>query len=271
MTLRRSALVISYDGSSYPGWQTQSSGFAIQDIVTQAISEIASIPVGIVCAGRTDAGVHAIAQVVHVDLPPSRPRTAWTRGVNALLPPAIRITGAFDVDHAFHARFSAQQRSYRYLLHRGQFLPPLLHKRVGWTFRDLNLETFSQCAQKMVGEHDFSSFRSSQCQATSPVRTISEISIVEHGSLVVIVFRANAFLHHMIRNLMGAFVEVAVGRRDEAWFDEVFAAKDRTLSAPTFSPDGLYFLGPTYRSEDSPLELRRACEAASDEHGLYWV
>jgi tRNA pseudouridine38-40 synthase len=271
MTLRRSALVISYDGSNYPGWQTQPNGLAIQDIVSKAISEIASIQIGVVCAGRTDSGVHAIAQVVHADLPDSRPNTAWTRGVNALLPPSIRVTGAFEVPEAFHARFSAQQRSYRYLLHRGQFLPPLLHQRVGWTFRELNLERFNECAQKVVGEHDFSSFRSSQCQAASPVRTLSEISVAEHGSMVVIVFRANAFLHHMIRNLMGAFVEVAVGRRDVSWFDEVFASKNRALSAPTFSPDGLYFLGPTYRSEDAPLELARACEIASHEHGLYWV
>jgi tRNA pseudouridine38-40 synthase len=271
MTLRRSALVISYDGSSYPGWQTQTNGLAIQDLVTKAISEIASTPLSIVCAGRTDSGVHALAQVVHVDLPLSRPATAWTRGVNALLPPTIRVTDAIEVNNDFHARFSAQQRSYRYLLHRGQVLPPLLHRRVGWTFRALNVAVFNECAQKLVGEHDFSSFRSSQCQAASPVRTVSEISLSEHGSLLMVVFRANAFLHHMIRNLMGALVEVAVGRRDVSWFEQVLAARNRTVSAPTFSPDGLYFLGPTYRPEDVPLELSQACEASSKADGLYWL
>jgi tRNA pseudouridine38-40 synthase len=271
MSFQRFALVLSYCGEQYAGWQTQPNGNTVQDHLEKALSTIAAQPLSSVCAGRTDAGVHAIAQICHVDLPISRPITAWLRGVNALLDRSIQVQSIHPVSDTFHARFSALERCYRYVIHRGSVPNPLLHCRVAWVFRPLAVGEMYSTAQELVGEHDFSSFRSSQCQAKSPVRTIRSIAFHEEGNLLFIEFRANAFLHHMIRNIVGALVEVGTARRDTAWFKQMFEAKDRRLGAPTFAPDGLYFCGATYPEAQVPNSLRIACEPSALNKAQWWA
>jgi tRNA pseudouridine38-40 synthase len=271
MSLQRYALVLSYCGEKHAGWQTQPLGNTVQDHVEKAFSTIAAQSVSIVCAGRTDAGVHAIAQVCHVDLPATRPLTAWIRGVNGLLDSSIKVQSIHPVSEQFHARYSAIERCYRYVIFRGSVSNPLLHQRVGWVFRPLELEPMRRVASLLIGEHDFSSFRSSQCQANSPIREIRHIEFHADGNLLFIEFRANAFLHHMIRNIVGALVEVGTARRDIAWFMTMFEAKDRRLGAPTFSPEGLYFCGATYPEADTPISLRNACEPSALNKAQWWA
>jgi tRNA pseudouridine38-40 synthase len=270
MNLIRFALVVSYDGATFDGWQTQPSGKAIQDYLEAALSKVASQQVAVVCSGRTDSGVHAIAQVVHADLPSNRPATAWVRGTNAMLPASIRVRSVHEVPTSFHARFSALERSYRYMLYQGPYLPPHLHQRVGWTFRDIDIAVMKACSQLLVGEHDFSSFRSSQCQAATPVRVITNIEFSTQGPLTIVKFSANAFLHHMIRNIMGALVEVGTHRKDLQWFQAMVAAKDRTKGAPTFSAHGLYFVGTRYPTDTTPDSLLRACSLDEAKEAQYW-
>jgi tRNA pseudouridine38-40 synthase len=270
MSLQRYALVLSYSGEKHAGWQTQPNGSAIQDHVESAFSTIGARPISIVCAGRTDAGVHAIAQVCHADLPLNRPLTAWIRGVNGLLDSSITVQSIHATSEKFHARFSAQERCYRYVIYRSAVANPLLQKRVGWVFRHLDVNLMQRAAKILIGEHDFSSFRSSQCQASSPIRTIRSITFHEDGNLLFLEFRANAFLHHMIRNVVGALVEVGSLRKDEAWFQAMFDAKDRRLGAPTFAADGLYFCGATYSEMDAPTSLRKACEASPLNKAQWW-
>jgi tRNA pseudouridine38-40 synthase len=270
MSFQRYALVLSYCGEKHAGWQTQPEGNTVQDHVEKALSTIAVQPLSTVCAGRTDAGVHALAQVCHVDLPTSRPISAWVRGVNGLLDASIKVRSIHPVSEKFHARYWAVERCYRYVIFRGSVSNPLLHQRVGWVFRPLNVDVMRSAAQSLIGEHDFSSFRSSQCQATSPIRELRRIEFHEDGSLLFIEFRANAFLHHMIRNIVGALVEVGTAKRDMAWFNEMFEAKDRRLGAPTFAPDGLYFCGATYPEADTPHSLRIACEPSVLNKAQWW-
>jgi tRNA pseudouridine38-40 synthase len=271
MSFQRHALVLSYSGERHAGWQTQPSGNTIQDQLETALSSIAAQPISVVCAGRTDAGVHAIAQVCHVDLPNSRPATAWVRGVNALLDASIQVQSIHPVSDKFHARFSALERCYRYVIYRGTVRNPLLYKRVAWVHRVIEVQDMYRAALALVGEHDFSSFRSSQCQANSPIRTIRSIEFHEEGKLLFIEFRANAFLHHMIRNIVGALIEVGTSRRDLRWFNQMFEAKDRRLGAPTFAPDGLYFCGANYPAADVPNSLRIACEPSALIKAQWWV
>ena len=242
----RLALTLAYDGSRFNGWQTQPGGEAAQDVLERALAAIAGQPVATICAGRTDAGVHALRQVVHFDAVADRPLSAWVRGVNSHLPEGIAVRSATPVADEFHARYGAARRRYRYLLYRSPVRHPLLSRRAGWTFRDPEVARMREAAALVVGEHDFSAFRSSECQAASPVRTLEELSLQERGAFVLFTFTGNAFLHHMIRNLMGALVAIGEGRRPPEWIGELLAGRDRREAPATFAPDGLYFDGAQY-------------------------
>lgn len=242
---------VAYDGRNFHGWQTQPSGQGIQDVVEAALSELADHPVATVCAGRTDTGVHALAQTVHFDTCADRPLQAWVRGVNSRLPDSVAILDAWHVRDDFHARFDATQRRYAYLLYSSAVRHPLLSGRAGWTHRALNIEAIRAGARALVGTHDYSSFRSSQCQAASPVRTINDIQVDRVDGVIRLQFVANAFLHHMIRNIVGALVYVGDGRQAPEWIAQVLAARDRSAAAPTFSAEGLYFLGARYPDSDA--------------------
>lgn len=243
---RRLALRVAYDGRSFPGWQTQPSRLAVQDRLESALSSVAGHPVRTVCAGRTDAGVHALAQVVHFETSAVRPLQAWVRGTNASLPSEIAVQQAVDAPVDFHARFSAQRRAYRYLLLRAPHRQPMLSGRAGWVFQPLDVARLAQAATVLLGEHDFSAFRSSQCQARSPVRRLEQLTVREAGDLLVFELQADAFLHHMVRNIVGALVWIGIGRRPVDWLAEVLAGRDRRRAAPTFAPDGLYLCGVDY-------------------------
>lgn len=242
----RIALGLEYDGAGYFGWQSQPGGNTVQDALERALSVVAGSPVAVVCAGRTDAGVHATAQVVHFDVAVDRPVSAWVRGTNAHLPDAVAVRWAVPVDDAFHARFSARARSYRYLLLNRPERPGLLAGKVGWCHRSLDIDAMRVAAACLPGEHDFSSFRAAGCQSRTPVKTLYRFEISRQGELVVFDCCANAFLHHMVRNLVGALVYVGMGRITPSGFAGLLAACDRRLGAPTFGPHGLYLTGVDY-------------------------
>lgn len=242
----RIALGMEYDGRPFCGWQTQPSRCAVQDRLEGALAQIAGEPVATICAGRTDAGVHALGQVVHFDTNAERPASAWVRGTNALLPPALAVTWAQPVPENFNARYSATARSYRYLLLNHPVRPAASHGRVGWYHAPLDVERMRSAAALLVGKHDFSAFRSSECQARSPVRRISGIGIERSGDYVVFDFHADAFLHHMVRNLMGTLVYVGKGKHAPQWAGEVLASRRREQAAPTFDAAGLYLVSVQY-------------------------
>ncbi len=242
----RIALVIEYDGSSFFGWQSQTDGNTVQDAVEAAISAVADAPIRVVCAGRTDTGVHALAQVVHFDTDAVRPLSAWVRGVNAHLPEAVAVRHAQSVAAEFHARFSATGRHYRYLLLNRPQRPGVSHHRVGWYHRPLELACMQEAGLHVLGEHDFSAFRSAECQAKSPVRTLHQLSIRREDDLFLFDLHANAFLHHMVRNLVGSLIMIGSGKQSPQWMAEILAGRDRAAAAPTFSPAGLYLTGVDY-------------------------
>jgi len=242
----RVALGLSYNGSAYQGWQSQLSGQTVQDKLEAALRKFTTQRVSTLCAGRTDAGVHGIMQVVHFDTELDRDTYSWVRGTNANLPRDIAVQWAVHTTAAFHCRACATSRRYAYVLYESPVRPSVDHGRVGWTFHKLDANAMQQAANVLLGEHDFTSFRASQCQALSPVKTLMEVSMSQRGAYWRIEFEANAFLHHMIRNIMGCLVQIGQGRKPVAWMADVLAARDRRAAAPTFSPDGLYFLGPRY-------------------------
>jgi len=242
----RLALGISYSGAGYEGWQSQPSGNTLQDRLEAALSLFAAQPVATVCAGRTDAGVHGLMQVVHFDTPLQREAFSWVRGTNSFLPPDIAVQWARPVPDEFDSRASAKARRYAYVLLESAVRPSVEAGRVGWVFRPLDGAAMEQAAQALLGEHDFTSFRASSCQARSPVKTMSRISVCRRGAYWRFEFEANAFLHHMIRNIMGCLLVVGQGHQPPDWMRQVLDARDRDAAAPTFSPDGLYFLGPVY-------------------------
>jgi tRNA pseudouridine38-40 synthase len=242
----RVALVIEYDGSGFFGWQSQPSGKTVQDSVEAALSVIAAAPTRVVCAGRTDTGVHALAQVAHFDTDVARPLSAWVRGVNAHLPDAIAVTRAQVVAAEFHARFSATGRHYRYLLLNRPQRPGLLQAKVGWYHRPLGLAAMQAAAQEIIGENDFTAFRSAECQAKSPVRTLYKLAIQREGDMLIVDLHANAFLHHMVRNLVGSLVAIGSGKQQPSWLRQLLDGRDRSAAAPTFSPAGLYLTGVDY-------------------------
>jgi tRNA pseudouridine38-40 synthase len=242
----RLALGIEYDGSAFCGWQTQPAACAAQDRLEAALAKIAGAPVATVCAGRTDAGVHALGQVVHFDATAARPPSAWVRGTNALTPPALAVTWAKAVGDDFHARYSARERCYRYVLLNRAVRPAAEQNRVGWFHTPLELEPMRRAAHALLGVHDFSAFRSSECQARSPVRNLSRIEIRRCGDYVIFELTANAFLHRMVRNIVGCLVYVGSARRTPQWLAEVLAGRDRSAAAPTFAAAGLYLARVVY-------------------------
>ena len=244
----RVALGVEYDGSAFHGWQKQPDGETVQNAVESALGRIAGCPVDVVCAGRTDAGVHATGQVVHFDTDVERPLTAWVRGVNTFLPPAVAVRWAHPVTEAFHARFSASGRSYRYILINRPQRTGVWHGRAGWYHHPLDISCMQQAAQALLGEHDFSSFRAADCQARSPRKTMRRADVKRMGQMIVFDFEAGAFLHHMVRNLVGSLVYIGQGRHRPEWMAELLAARDRRLAAPTFSAAGLYLINVTYES-----------------------
>ena len=243
---RRIALGVAYRGDAYHGWQSQADGQTVQDRLEQALSSFAAMPVSTACAGRTDSGVHGLNQVVHLDAPVERDRYAWIRGTNRYLPKDIAVQWCRPVAADFHARNHARGRRYVYLLLESPVRPALESGLAGWAFRPLDGDAMKVAAAHLIGEHDFTSFRSSQCQATTPIKRLHAIEIARHGAYWRFDFDGAAFLHHMVRNIMGCLLAVGQGARAPSWLEAVLAAKDRGVAAPTFAADGLYFAGPYY-------------------------
>jgi tRNA pseudouridine38-40 synthase len=242
----RIALGLEYDGSRFCGWQSQPSACAVQDAVERALSGIAGHSVGVVTAGRTDAGVHAVSQVVHFDTSSERPETAWVRGVNALLPDSVGVLWARPVADEFHARFSAQERRYRYVLLNHPVRPALLAGCVGWYHAPLDVELMQEAGAMLLGVHDFSAFRAAECQAKTPVKDMRSIGIARKQDFILFDFRASAFLHHMVRNLVGSLIYIGKGKHPPDWMRELLDGRNRINAAPTFGPHGLYLTGIGY-------------------------
>jgi len=242
----RLALGLSYRGQAYHGWQSQPGGRTVQDALERALRDFATVPVTTVCAGRTDSGVHALNQVVHVDTDLERDPFSWVRGGNRYLPQDIALQWCLPVGADFHARNSARGRRYRFVVLESPTRPALEQGLVGWVFRPLDGDAMRAAAAHLIGEHDFSSFRAAECQSPTPVKTLRRIDIARRGAYWRFDFDANAFLHHMVRNLMGCLLAVGSGRQRPEWMAEVLAARRRDAAAPTFPPEGLYFLGPYY-------------------------
>jgi len=236
----RIALGLEYDGRSFNGWQSQPDGHTVQDTLQSALTQIAGSSISVVAAGRTDAGVHAHEQVVHFDTNVERPLTAWVRGANALLQENMAVCWAHPVPDEFHARFSAHGRSYRYLLINRPVRPAIQAGKVGWFHATLDVPAMREAALHLLGEHDFSAFRASECQAKSPVKNLQQLDIKQKGNMIVFDLSAGAFLHHMVRNIVGCLVYVGKGKYPPEWMEEVLNSRERSLAAPTFSPDGLY-------------------------------
>ena len=248
----RVALGVEYRGTKYCGWQTQPSGCGVQDHVERALEKFLGVRVTTICAGRTDAGVHATGQVVHVDTEIERDDVSWIRGTNTSLPADIRVVWAKHVTADFHARFSASSRTYRYLLLNDAVDSATFSGMVGWFHTVLDIGRMREAMVLLLGEHDFSAYRASECQAKSPVKTMFETSIERIGrfdkthQMLIFQFRGNAFLHHMVRNIVGELVYVGAGRRSVAEFRVIFEGRDRTRAAPTFAADGLYLCDIAY-------------------------
>jgi tRNA pseudouridine38-40 synthase len=242
----RLALGISYRGQAYNGWQSQPDGRTVQDQLESALSQFAAVPVRTMCAGRTDTGVHGLNQVIHIDPPVQRELASWVRGTNRFLPADIAVQWCHDVDVDFHARNSALGRRYAYLLLESAVRPAIEAGVAGWTHRTLNAEAMRAAAAVLVGDHDFSAFRSSECQAASPVKQMRSIDVHRVGAYWRFDFDGSAFLHHMVRNIMGCLITIGSGQRTPEWMSEVLASRSRQVAAPTFPADGLYFVGPYY-------------------------
>ena len=246
----RIALGIEYKGARYRGWQRQESGVpSVQAALEKALSQVAAEPVSLMCAGRTDAGVHASGQVVHFDTRVERPLKAWIMGGNANLPPDISVTWAKVMPAEFHARFKAFARRYRYVIYTDPVRPAHLAEEVTWNHRPLDVARMREAAAHLVGTHDFTSFRAVQCQAKSPVKTVHHLEVIEHGRFIVLDVRANAFLHHMVRNFAGVLMTIGAGEREPGWVAEVLAARDRRAGGVTAHPYGLYLVQVEYPPE----------------------
>ncbi|MEH6581674.1 MAG: tRNA pseudouridine(38-40) synthase TruA [Halioglobus sp.] len=257
----RVACGIEYDGSRYNGWQAQSqsqlSVITVQQQLEQALLAVAVEPVRVQCAGRTDTGVHGYEQVVHFDAPVARSSKSWVLGANANLPFDVRVHWAVPVPPSFHARFAALSRRYRYIIANTPVRPALLASQVTWQRRQLDVPLMHSEAQCLLGEQDFSAFRAASCQSSSPMRNVHFLEVYRRGSLIVIDIQANAFLHHMVRNIAGSLMAVGTGRQAPGWLQSVMLGRDRTLAADTAPADGLYFVRanypPEYTLPDSPL------------------
>ena len=236
----RVAIGLEYDGRNFCGWQSQTAGCGVQDAIERAAAEIAGHPVSVIAAGRTDTGVHASCQVAHFDTQAERPSTAWVRGVNSHLPDGIAILWSRTMAEDFHARFAVEERGYRYILLNHPTRPGLMAGKIGWHHRPLDEKLMSQAAGLLLGHHDFSAFRAAECQARSPEKELRQASIRRSGDYLVFDFRADGFLHHMVRNIVAVLVHIGAGGAGPEWVAELLSHKDRTRAAPTFMADGLY-------------------------------
>ena len=254
----RIALAVEYNGATFCGWQSQTNQCGVQDFVEKAIAKIAEHSIRIHAAGRTDTGVHAMMQVIHFDTEVSRPNTAWVRGVNAFLPASVRVLWAKQVSDEFHARFSARQRSYQYCLVNQATAPAINADKAGWYHLPLDVSAMQEAIGYLQGEHDFSAFRASECQANSPVRTLNTAIIKTHGDYIVFNFSANAFLQHQVRNMVGALIYVGNSKYPPLFIKQLLERKNRTLSPPTFSPNGLYLVGVEYDKKFDLPNTQRA-------------
>ena len=245
----RVALMVEYDGSQYHGWQSQAGLRTIQHRVEQALSRVASDDIQVVCAGRTDTGVHATAQIVHFDSDKERTIRAWIHGANTYLPKDICIKWGNEMPDTFHARYSALSRRYRYVILNLAIRPALLRSNVTWQYRQLDHHLMHLAGQSLIGEQDFTSFRSVECQSKTPMRNIHQLHVERKGDWVVVDLMANAFLHHMVRNIVGVLMAVGSGRKPVSWVKEVLLAKDRKMGAETAPPYGLYLAEVIYPEE----------------------
>ncbi|BCE02430.1 tRNA pseudouridine(38-40) synthase TruA [Marinicellulosiphila megalodicopiae] len=243
----RIALCIEYDGSQFNGWQTQNSGVpTVQQELQQALSIIANHPVKVICAGRTDSGVHATGQIVHFDTNAKRKMYGWVVGANKLMEKTVSVKWAKEVPLSFHARFSARQRRYRYLLYSSPFRQGILKNGVSWERRQLDAELMNLAAKKLLGEHDFTSVRAAGCQAHSPIKKITNISVKKHGELIVMDIQANSFLYHMVRNILGLLIPIGAKEKPVDWIESVILQKDRKVAGINALSDGLYFVDAIY-------------------------
>lgn len=256
---QRWALGVQYMGAAYAGWQVQPDQSTVQGVLEQALSEVANQSIEVVCAGRTDSGVHALQQVVHFEAPCERIADSWMRGANRYLPTDVKVLWAHPVAADFHARYSAQSRCYRYLILQSTAPQPLWHGRVNWHPRQLDCEAMQQAAQVWLGEHDFSSFRGADCQSNTPIRQLDRIEIQAYGELVVIGVEANAFLHHMVRNLVGALLRVGRAERSLEWARQLLEARSRKAGDYVMAEaQGLYLYQVAYPSEYGLPQLPHA-------------
>lgn len=236
----RIALGIEYNGQGFYGWQAQQGLSTIQGFLQDALAKVANEPIFLFCAGRTDAGVHATGQVVHFDTHAKRHIDAWIWGTNSHLPPSIVVRWARSVDYSFHARFKAVARHYRYVIFNHPIRPAILSGRVTWHYYPLDIKQMEEAGKYLIGEQNFSSFRSSQCNSKSPMRNVTAFSIQRQGDFVIIEIEANAFLHHMVRNIAGTLMKIGAGFKDPNWMESVLQAKSRRAAAETAPADGLY-------------------------------
>jgi tRNA pseudouridine38-40 synthase len=256
---QRIAACIEYDGGAFQGWQVQEGCRTVQAAVERAFAQVANHPVRVACAGRTDAGVHATAQVVHFDTSARRTNRSWVLGANRYLPGDVSVLWAQAVPADFHARFSATARTYRYVILNRATRPALLAGRVCWEFRPLALDPMREAAACLIGEHDFSSYRALACQAKSPVRIVRRLEVAREGEQVFIDVEANAFLHHMVRNIAGVLMTVGVGKRPPGWAHEVLEARNREVGGVTAPPQGLFLVGVRYPERYALPSLSTIC------------
>lgn len=249
MMIKRIALGLRYDGARYHGWQFQDDVVSVQQILEEALSRVANQAIVVICAGRTDAGVHATYQVVHFDTDVERTEHAWIFGSNSNMPSDISVLWAKEVSHDFHARFSARSRMYRYIMLNNPSRPGILRKAVGWHYKPLNVEAMQAAATYLLGEHDFSAFRGSGCQAAHAIRTMHHISVQKQNELIIFETKANAFLLHMVRNIVGVLVAIGDGFYSPIWAKEVLESRDRRAASVTIAPHGLYLVSIDYPEE----------------------
>jgi tRNA pseudouridine38-40 synthase len=247
----RFALGIEYDGKNYCGWQKQKSVVSVQQTLERALSKIADEPIEVICAGRTDTGVNATNQVVHFETTKVRKNTAWTLGANTHLPSDIAVTWAKEVSDEFHARFSATARRYRYVIYNNKLRSAILSHGISHYHYPLDEKLMHIGAQHLIGKHDFTSFRTVHCQSHSPVRTIHHCEITRQGEYIIVDIKANAFLHHMVRNIVGSLMRVGQSQETTAWIKEVLELKNRCLAGATAPPEGLYFVEVDYPEQFS--------------------
>jgi tRNA pseudouridine38-40 synthase len=262
----RIALTVEYDGSQYHGWQAQTGLHTVQHVVEQALSQVADQDVTVVCAGRTDTGVHATNQIIHFDCDSERNIRGWIHGANSFLPKDVCVKWGKEMPNDFHARYSALSRRYRYVIYNSPIRPALLRSNVTWQYRPLDHQLMHEASQYLLGEQDFTSFRSVECQSKTPMRNVHRLQVSRHGDLIIIDITANAFLHHMVRNIAGVLIAVGTGRKPVAWVNDVLAAKDRKLGAETAPPYGLYLIGVVYPPEFNVNQTITGAVALLGEH-----